>query len=112
MAKFWRNIRNIIHNVPIPGVGITINQAKEVAGTIKDNPGSVIVVETPPPGAPPPPEDVLIAGVTFRQAVNKYMLYIVIAAALFLFYMTFIRGKDKPIEYMSLENSTGGNPCK
>jgi hypothetical protein len=48
MAKFWRAIRNIVQNIPIPGVGVSVQQVKDIGAAIKGDPGGTITY-TPPP---------------------------------------------------------------
>lgn len=80
MAKFWRKIRNIIHNVPIPGVGITINQGKEIFGSVKDQPGGEVVYSPPVPGAPKAEEP--LTGVRVEQK-NKWIFYALVGLAVY-----------------------------
>lgn len=45
--NFFRSFRKIFHNVPIPGVGISINQAKSIYQTVKKSPGGTVIYEPP-----------------------------------------------------------------
>ncbi len=83
MAKFWRNIRNILHNVPIPGVGVTINQAKEIATVVKGSPGGTVTYQPPATGTPPTGD--LISAFRTQPASNKLMLYGLIGTGIYLF---------------------------
>jgi len=84
MAKFWRHIRQVVQNVPIPGIGITIQDAKDIYGGIKTDPGGTLVYEPPPAGTTSETgeqPDLLAGGVQVRQ-YNLWLWVAIIAGVL------------------------------
>lgn len=80
MAKFWRAIRKVIQNIPIPGVGVSIQQAKDLYSTIKTDPGGTVVYE--PPASPTPGTP--IGDVQVRRFSIWFFVAVGLAAYLFL----------------------------
>lgn len=80
MAKFWRAIRQIVQNIPIPGVGISIQDGKDIYQGIKIDPGGTIVYE--PPASPTPEADILEGGAYVRK-YNLWLWIAIIAAILY-----------------------------
>lgn len=80
MAKFWRYIREIVQNAPIPGVGISIQDGKDIYQGIKRDPGGTLVYSPPPS---PTPDAAILAGGVY---VQQYNLWLWIAIILGVFY--------------------------
>ena len=94
MAKFWRHFRTLFHNIPIPGVGVSINDAKGFYEVVKNEPGGTLIYE-PPTGQPAAVPigvngepvngngDIIIGGFEIQRE-NKLLFYGLIGLAAFL----------------------------
>ena len=82
--NFWRNFRDIAHNIPIPGVGLSINDAKMIYSGIEDMPGGTLIYKAPTAGQEEAAreERVLIQQVEIQK--SKFWLYAIVAVVILL----------------------------